>query len=76
VAQPEVEEAGAGEAAGAIDAETEQAAEPDQTELAGRPEAPNANNGSEVGQTPPATPGTTKTDAPANESAESVVATS
>ncbi|MDQ6652274.1 MAG: 30S ribosomal protein S2, partial [Acidobacteriota bacterium] len=80
VAQPEADGAGTGEAAGPLEAdaaaETEQAAEPAQTEKAKRPEAPKANNGSEVGQTPSATPGTAETDADANESAESVVATS
>ena len=80
VAQPEADEAATGEAAGPAgaeaEAESEQTSEPAQTEIAGRPAAPNANNGSEVGQSPSATSGTAETDAAANESAESVVATS
>jgi small subunit ribosomal protein S2 len=72
VAQPEAEEAATGEAPG----DAEQASEPAETEIAGRPAVPNANNGSDVGETPSATPGTAETEADANESAESVVATS
>ncbi len=71
VAQSEADGSGAGE--GAEGGQTE---EPAQTEFAGKPDASNANNGSEVGQTPSPASGTSDTDAAANESAESVVATS
>jgi small subunit ribosomal protein S2 len=70
VAQTEADAAGADEGAEGGEAE------PAQTQFAGGADALNANNGSEVGQTPSPASGTSDTDAAANESAESVVATS
>jgi small subunit ribosomal protein S2 len=70
VAQTEADAAGADEGAEGGQAESAQ------TEFAGSADGLSANNGSEAGQTPSPASGTSDTDAAANESAESVVATS